>query len=155
MYDYISLSIISIKYHYVFNSIITWLASSLWYCFHHCTGSYYLKKNPDGDGTILLRKKDNLDLLLKKIVLQYEPETYTSYINDDLTNMGIIDKLKVVLRQFKTEGKSFTFRQLEGCLQGVSTSYLRRIIIHPPFSDALTKTKANGSKTLYLVSGAI
>ena len=125
------------------------------YLRNHCTGSYYLKKNPEADGTILLRKKDNLDLLLKKIVLHYEPETYTSYIKDSLAGLSAADRLKVVLRQYKAEQKTFTFRQIEGCVSGVTTSYLRRLLYTPPFSTCLQKSKSLGQANLYTVEGEI
>ena len=125
------------------------------YLKNHCTGSYYLKKNPEGDGTLMLRKKDNLDLLLKKITLYYEPETYTSYIKDDLAGMSAADRLRVILRQFKSEKKTFTFRQLEGCVNGVTTSYLRRLIYTPPFKDFLKARKKLGEANLYTVEGDI
>jgi len=125
------------------------------YLKNHCTGAYYLKKNPEADGTIMTCKKDNLDLLLKKITLYYQPESYTSYMKDEMKGILKIDRLKIVLRQYKTLNKTFTYRQLEGCLQGVSTSYLRNLLSIAPFTEVVTRDKSNPDNTLYTVTGVI
>lgn len=121
------------------------------YLRNHCTGSYYVKKNPETDGTVFIRKKDNLDLLLKRIVLHYEPETYTSYMEDSMPGVLKSDRIKMILRQLKSENKKFTFRQLEGCLVGVSTSYLRSQLSTPPLCHLLKVYKNIGSSSLYEV----
>lgn len=122
---------------------------------NHCTGSYYVKENEDHTGTTWLEKKDNLKALIRKFTLTFEPETYTSYLKDDLRGLSAEDRLKVVLRQFKRDTKTFTFKQAEGCLMGVSTSRLRSLFSTPPFSEVLKKQKSLGSNTLYTVEGDI
>jgi RecA-family ATPase len=122
---------------------------------NHCTVSYYLKENKETDGTILIRKKDNLQLSLKKIILNYEPESYTSFMKDAQVGLAASDRLKIALRQYAQHNKEFTFRQLEGCLVGVSTSWLRSLLNTPPFCEVIHKRKSIGSNTLYSVSGQI
>ena len=122
---------------------------------NHCTASYYVKESDDKGGTTWLIKKDNLKAMLKKLDLSYEDETYTSFIKDDLSGLTAPDRLKVVLRQFKHQQQNFTFKQVEGCLVGVSTSRLRTLFSTPPFCDVLKKQKALGEKTLYTVEGEI
>ena len=127
------------------------------YLRNHCTGSYHIRRRSetDGDGTLWLRKKDNLDALVKKMTLTYQPETYTSYLKDFDSTLTVTDRLKVALRQFKASDQIFTFRQLQGCLQGVSTSYLRRLLETPPLCTFLTKVMATGKTTYYKVTGDI
>ena len=125
------------------------------YLRNHCVGSYYLKSNPDTDGTVFIGKKDNLDLLIKRIILHYEPETYTSYCKDLSAGIVVVDRLKMALRQFKSTRQKFTFRQLEGCLQGVSTSYLRKLLETPPFPTSIKKFTSSGTATYYEVIGEI
>jgi len=120
---------------------------------NHCTGSYFLKANPDIDGTTLIRKKDNFDLLLKRLDLFYEPETYTCYVKGHESGLPIADRLRLILRQLKSEKNHVTFRCLQGRLLGVSTSYLRRMLCTPPFIDYLKKYKSNGEATLYEIVG--
>ncbi len=125
------------------------------YLKNHCTGSFLVERAKDHDGTLISCKKDNLDLLLKKIPLHYDPETYTSYMKDSLKGVSKADQVKIALRQYKTLNKTFTFRQVQGCIQGVSTSYLRDLFRTPPYSTALTKDKSNPENTLYTVTGDI
>lgn len=121
------------------------------YLRNHCTGSYYLKKNAEGDGTILLKKKDNLDTLLDKMILHYNPESYTSYIKENLGGLSVSDRLNMVFRKAYLEGQKLTFRQIQGCLMGVSTSHLRRLIETAQTTEFIKKHKSNGEPTLYEV----
>lgn len=125
------------------------------YLKNHCTGSFLLQKSKEHDGTILSCKKDNLDMLIKKVKLYYNPENYTSHMSDDMQGVSKADRVKIAIRQFKSLSKPFTFRQIQGCTQGVSTSYLRDLFRTPPYSEALTKDKSNPENTLYTVTGVI
>lgn len=120
---------------------------------NHCTGSYYVKVTDNG--TVWMEKKDNLKALLKKLVLTYEDETYTSYFKEHLEGLSASDRLKIVLRQFKSQGASFTFKQVGGCITGVSNARLRQLFYTPHFSDVLKKQITLGGNTLYTVEGEI
>lgn len=122
---------------------------------NHCTGSYYVKESDDKGGTTWIKKKDNLKALLSKIELEYEDETFTSTMKDDLLGLPAEDRLKVVLRRFKHEHTTFTFKQLEGCVTGVCNSRLRQLLRHPTYTAILKKQKSLGEKSLYTVEGEI
>ena len=122
---------------------------------NHCTGSYYLHAAKDHDGTILDLKKDNLGTLLKRLMLHYDPETYTSSMKDAFKDLLAVDRLKLALRQFKLKNQSFTFRQLQGCMMGVSDSRLREILRIPHIKEAIISDKSNPQLTLYLIKGEI
>jgi RecA-family ATPase len=122
---------------------------------NHCIGSYYVKETEAKDGTIWLCKKDNLHLLQKKVVLTYNAESYTSFMKDGIGNLPASDRLKIALRQFKRDNKDFTFKQLEGCVAGVSESRIRVLLNTPPFNGVLKKSKSLGDATLYTVEGEI
>jgi len=119
----------------------------------HCTASYYLKANDAKTGTLLMNKKDTQGNLLRKIPLLYEPETYTSVMETSGPMLPMKDRLLMLLRQFKHDHKTFSFRQLQGCLAGVSDSYLRVLLKTPPFKDSFKLDKSSGQPTLYEVFG--
>ena len=121
----------------------------------HCTASYYLKENVETQGTVFINKKDSHGNLLKRIPLQYEPETYTSFIPGQNSGLIVKDRLLMVVRQFKKDNKRFTFRQLMGCMVGVSDSHLREVLRTPPFNTILKKCKSNGEATLYEIDESI
>ena len=114
----------------------------------HCTAAYYLKRK-DG-GTVMKNKKDTHGNLLDKIVLEYNQEDYMSFIEKANAEMTANDRLKIFLRsKWKSGQKTFTFGELLGCLQPLSTSRLRVLCGHPLFSDHVRVTKAIGQKSLY------
>lgn len=59
------------------------------------------------------------------------------------------------VRQLKHDGKPFTFRQLLGCLGGVSKARLRQLLSTPDYTPHLLKQKSLGENTLYTVEGEI
>lgn len=120
---------------------------------NHCTGSYAVKSYEGG--TMWTERKDNLKALLKKLILTYDDETYTSHLEDDQRGLSAEDRLKLVLRRFRHEHKTFTFKQVGGCVMGVSTSRLRQLFCTPPISAVLKKVKSLGGATLYEVEGEI
>ena len=120
---------------------------------NHCTGSYYVKEHEGG--TTWLEKKDNLKAMLKKLVLTYDTETYTSTVEDQSDGLSVEDRLRIILRRMKHEQKAFTFKQIEGCLPGVSTSRLRALFSTPHITANLKKVKSLGQATLYEVDGSI
>ena len=124
----------------------------------HATAAYYMGRSENG-GTILEQKKDSIGSCLSKIILDYDEDTHLCRAVN-IQESGIIkDRAVVFLRRCFHEKKSFTFKQflaaLGGVHSGVSTSYARSIIGHPPILDSLTKSMSNGQATLYQVSKII
>ena len=116
----------------------------------HCTAAFYMRKAIDGDGVILVCKKDSHGNLLGKIKLGYNSESYTSYAKDLDNTLDASDRIKLFLRtRWKIDRKTFFYEELLSCITGVSNARLRQLIIQLPFSEVLTKHKSNGKKTLY------
>lgn len=118
----------------------------------HCTGSYYLRLNKETEGCIWLCKKDNWSVHLDKIPLRYHPENYLCTVEGQQSEMTVHDRMLVLFRPHKMSNKTFSFNEIKGCLQGVSTSYLRRQLDTPFWQAALTRIKSSGKATLYQVS---
>lgn len=121
----------------------------------HCTASYYMKRNSEDDGVILLKKKDSYGNLLEKIDLGFNADDYSLYAKEIETETTIKDRFYVFLRQHKTSGKMFTFKQLRGIYKGVSPSYLRRLLGQPSVYPSIKKHKSSGQATLHEIIGEI
>lgn len=116
----------------------------------HCTAAYYLRKNDSG--TVMLNKKDSQNNLLKKIILEYNPEDYISFIDQKNMELPAIDRLKMFIRnKWKSDNKTFYYDQLETCLQPLSTSRLRTLCGQVWFRESVTISKSSGKKSLYTV----
>lgn len=116
----------------------------------HCTAAYYLKRK-DG-GTTLLNKKDSQNNLLKKIVLEYNPEDYISFIDQKNMQIPAIDRIKMFLRsKWKSHDKTFYYDQLSTCMEPLSTARLRELTGQVWFKECVTITKSIGKKSLYEV----
>jgi len=124
----------------------------------HCTASYHLKAGDDG-GVILENKKDSHGNLRKKIVLGYNPESYTNYAIGIESNATQKERAFTFFRACYANKKQFTFKQFKeavmGCTEGVSDSNPRDILRTPPFVEAHIKHKSNGGATLYEVIAEI
>ena len=123
----------------------------------HCTGAYFMKKSDIG--TTLINKKDSHGNLLSEIQLEFDADTYLSRAKN-INEVGLIrDRAMTFCRASFHAKNAFTFKQffgaLGGCLQGVSTSYARRLLCTPPFNTILKKHKSNGGATLYEVTKAL
>ena len=121
----------------------------------HCSGAYYMKRLADDPGPVLLNKKDSHSCLLKKISLQYEPDTYTVFMTGVDKTMVAKDRLLMVYRTLKKDSKSVTFREIQGCMAGVSDSHLRELLRTPPFNTIFKKSNSSGVSTLYTPQGEI
>ena len=116
----------------------------------HCTAAYYLRRK-DG-GTLLINKKDTQNNLLKKVVLEYNPEDYISFIDQKNMEIPAIDRLKMFLRnKWKADDKTFYYDQLDTCLQPLSTSRLRHLTGQVWFRECVSVSKTSGKKSLYEV----
>lgn len=114
----------------------------------HCTAAYYLKRS--SGGTALLNKKDSQNNLLKKIILEYNPEDYISFMDKTAQETPAIDRLKMFIRtRWKMGQKSFDYAQLETCLQPLSTARLRLLCGQPWFRECVTIHKSSGKKSIY------
>lgn len=122
---------------------------------NHCTGSYYVKESDDKGGTTWIEKKDNLKSLLSKLTLNFDDETFTSTMKGDLSELSAGERLTLALRQFRREGKPFTFKQLLASLGGVSKARLRQLLCLPDYTPCLKKHKSLGDSTLYEVIGEV
>lgn len=117
----------------------------------HCTAAYYMKRD-EKDGVVMFKKKDSHGNLISKIPLAYDPDTYSSFIEGDFENaLPAKDRAISFLRICRKNKKTFTFREFEGCLQGISTSRARVLLNTPPIAESITKHKSLGSATLYEV----
>jgi len=116
----------------------------------HCTAGYYMKRNPATGGVIMVNKKDSHSNLLHELPLCYEPETYTLFLKGIDNSVPVRDRLLMAYRSFKKAQKRVTFREIQGCLGGVSDSHLRNLLDTPPFDTAFTRVKSIGSNTLYV-----
>lgn len=115
----------------------------------HCTGGFYMKRESKSPGPTLINKKDSHSCLLPQINLIYEPENYTVFMQGLDKTIPTKDRLLMAYRTFKKNNKTVTFREIQGCLMGVSDSHLRRLLETPPYDKAFTRIKSNGSNTLY------
>ena len=115
----------------------------------HCTGGFYMKRDVGEGGPTLINKKDSHSCLLPKIVLEYEPETYTVFMKGVDKNIPAKDRLLMVYRTFKSTNKTVNFREIQGCMMGVSDSHLRELLRTPPFNTAFKKDNSIGMNTLY------
>ncbi len=115
----------------------------------HCTGGFYMKRSINDTGPILINKKDSHSCLLPKISLTYEPETYTVFMQGIDKSIPAKDRLIMAYRTFKKSNKTVTFREIQGCMMGVSDSHLRDLLRTPPFNTAFKKVNSIGTNTLY------
>ena len=115
----------------------------------HCTGGFYMKRGSKDAGPIMLCKKDSHSCLLPQINLIYEPENYTVFMQGIDKTILAKDRLLMVYRTLKSTNKTVTFREIQGCMMGVSDSHLRDLIGHPPFNTAFKKLSTSGFNTLY------
>ena len=119
----------------------------------HCTASFHMKQDANGEGVILEKKKDSQGNLLDRLSLGFNADDWTQYARD-LDNDTTTDiKIKTFLRGCKANKKHFTFEQLRGCVRGVSQATLRRWLTHPIYTPLLKKHKSIGYATLYEVIG--
>lgn len=115
----------------------------------HCTGGFYMRRGQRDKGPTLFNKKDSHSCLLPQISLTYDPDTYTVFMDGMDHAIPVKDRLLMVYRTFKAVNKTVTFREIQGCLGGVSDSHLRNMLRTPPFNMAFKKISTNGSNTLY------
>lgn len=116
----------------------------------HCTGGYYMKRSPSDDGPVLYNKKDSHSCLLSKIPLIYEPETYTVFMEGVGKTIPAKDRLLMAYRTFRSAKKTVNFREIQGCIMGVSDSHLRNLLDTPPYDTAFVRVKSIGYNTLYI-----
>lgn len=121
----------------------------------HCTGGFYMKRGAKDSGPILIQKKDSHSCLLSHINLVYEPETYTVFMHELDKTIPAKDRLLMAYRTFKNANKTVTFREIQGCMMGVSDSHLRDLLRTPPFDKCFKKISTIGSNTLYKPEGEI
>lgn len=113
----------------------------------HVTGSFYLKK--DGGGSILLRKKDNYNILPESISLEYDPETDLSFVN--LSELPAIERIKNFLRARDIDGKEFSFNDL-AMVTKLCHRTLRRGLCHSSIKDRLIVVNSSKNRNLYKTS---
>ena len=115
----------------------------------HCTGGFFMQRRAADAGPVLTCKKDSHSCLLPKIELIYEPETYTVFMQGLGKSIPAKDRLLMAYRTFRSANKTVTFREIQGCMMGVSDSHLRDLLRTPPFNTAFKMISSNGSNTLY------
>lgn len=120
----------------------------------HCTASYHMKRKKEG-GITLTQKKDSYGNLIEEIDLGYNEDDYSLFNLESDTDISKKTKILNFIRNCKVHNKKFYFGELKGCLQGVSTSYLRRQLCTPDVDSALKKHKLANGKTLYEVIGSV
>lgn len=115
----------------------------------HVTGSFYMRRNDNG--ITLTKKKDNYDILIDSIRLEYDPETELCHVSEG--NLPSIDKLQNYLKIKRLDKfKTFTFKEMqEGT--GLCTRTLRKLLLHTLFKDALITTSGKNNKKLYHFKG--
>lgn len=119
----------------------------------HCTAAYYMKKDDEIDGVVLMKKKDSHGNLISKIPLSYNPDNYTSYVAGELkesvpAHLRAISFLRLCFRS----SKPFTFREFEGAMAGIATSRARALLTEPTISEHLKKHLSEpGKPTKYEV----
>lgn len=119
----------------------------------HCTGVYKLSINADKTGTVLECEKSSAVNLERRIELTYEPETDLSWVRHKDGSITKIDKLYNYLRTCKRADKAFTFKSmLEN--SGVSTSYLRGLVMDTLSKDLKEVDKSKNGIILYKYLGA-
>lgn len=113
----------------------------------HITGSYSIEKTKTG--TVLDNKKDSHSNLLNSIELTFDHDTYLSTMRSDKINFA--ERYKMFINaSFRSSNRTFYFEEVRKNL-GCTIGRLRQLNCTPPFSDVLTKSKSNGTSTLYTV----
>lgn len=115
----------------------------------HCTGGYYMKRTKDSEGPQMMNKKDSHSCLLPQINLIYEPENYTVFMKGLDKTIPAKDRLLMSYRSFRKSLKTVTFREIQGCMMGVSDGHLRELLRTPPWTTAFERSKSNDGSTLY------
>lgn len=123
----------------------------------HVTASYHMKRNDDEheNGVTLHKKKDSYGNLIDTIELGFNDDDYSLFNKEGDDEASIKQKFLTFLRQHRDSKSRFTFAQLRGVHKGVSTSYIRQLIVHPSVYTSIKKHKINGKATLYEIVGEI
>lgn len=110
----------------------------------HVTGAYALERK-DGD-SVLVRKKDNYNLLEERVELEYNPETDISTVS--LSQLPSIDRFKMYLRSRAKDEKTFTFKEIQKSVQ-LSTATIRKLMLDSSISEHLIVVSTHKNKNLY------
>lgn len=108
------------------------------------TGHYHVTKSDAG--TNWRKTKDTYNILLDKIKMSYEPDTYCSYLKTDM--LSVKDKILNYVNSVKSFKKTFTFNDLRDST-GCVTDSLRHTLRDRLFDSVLKRHKSSGEATLY------
>ena len=114
----------------------------------HVTIQYYLKKEGE-TGSSLNKQKDNWNVGIKRIPLNYDGEHQMSFIDEKVgRGFAVEDRVVKLLKECSTLNKKLTFAEIEQNLKGCATRSLRRVLAdlaHPN----IEKHKSIGHASLY------
>ena len=118
----------------------------------HVDVSYLLTAlSPDRSRAVLECKK-NRDLdVLPRIVLDFDPHTYTCLMNPEESQAGAMAKLLLHLNTLRKSGiKQTDVYQIEGCIK-VSIPHLKRLMKIHPIPDMVTFLRITGATTKWVL----
>ena len=110
----------------------------------HVTGSYYMKKHENG--VKLICKKDNYNLLVKSIHLDYDPETELCSI--PTSEISALERVKNFIKMREIDQKEFTFSQIKDSVE-VCNKTLRYTLQHPEVINKIIVVNIIKRKHLY------
>ena len=117
--------------------------------YNHVEAQYTVERDGKSESMLKLQK-DSHTLLLSKIPLKFDFETYTAeMIGDDLP-LRVREKALIYLRQKQESGDSFSFDEIHGAT-GVSRSEFFRLNGTPPLFGKIINLSVDGYRACYMV----
>lgn len=118
----------------------------------HVDVSYLVTPLTAERNRVVLECKKNRDLdVLPRIVLDFDPHTYTCLMNPEESQASAMSKLILFLTELKKSGQKQTdVYHIEGCIN-VSLAHLKRLMKIHPIPDMVNFVKISGSTTKWVL----
>jgi len=110
----------------------------------HVTGSYHMKKTDDG--VVLTCKKDNYNILAKKVILEYNPETELCEVVGE--KLSAIDKVRHYLQVKVLDDTQFSFKDMQEAVK-LGTRTLRELLMHSSIRPRIIEVSRCKNKIYY------
>lgn len=118
----------------------------------HVGVSYLISPMNPERSRVVLECKKNRDLdVLPRIVLDFDPHTYTCLMNPAESQSSALSKLILHLNELKKSGvKQTDVYEIQGCIM-VSVSHLKRLMKIHPIPDLINFVRIDGSTTKWVL----
>lgn len=115
----------------------------------HVDTSYYLKAaDAQQSGVILERKKDRNGCVLPKLVLQYQPETFTCFMEQDGETRDVVTRVLTYLRSCRQQQRETDFYEVLSAVK-CSVRQLRNTQTKPELMAAVEFVERPGKRTIW------